>query len=42
MMDSLTIDKLDLDRNAVANLFLVVNENTLRNGVIVLGYRFPY
>lgn len=27
MMDSVTVDKLDLDINVVANLFLVGNEN---------------
>lgn len=50
MMDSVTIDKLDLDINVVANLFLVGNENhpmhysvnVLANRFFVLHvYRFP-
>lgn len=41
MMDSVTIDKLDLDINVVANLFLVGNENhPTCYSVNVLAYRF--
>lgn len=41
MMDSVTIDKLDLDINVVANLFLVGNENhPMRYSINVLANRF--